>query len=200
RKIKRLQEGAKELIQYRVQAQPILDSAVVKKNKITYHETVSEPEPARLRVASNGGNMEILKEKAEEPAKNSIYLARGVIKFEGTDFVTAKGKGNAINNVYSKYKTQSEEMYSCFADLDAEYEAASDEQKQSETFLRELETKAESLYKKHQHLDEEFVKSNPNNYISLAILDEIVSAENLIDLVKPEYERMSSNLKETELG
>src|SRR5690606_36972157 len=96
--------------------------------------------------------------------------------------------------------TQSEVMYRGFADLDAEYEAASDEQKQSEAFLRELETKAESLYEKQQHLDEEFVKSNPNNYISLAILDEIVAAENLIGLVKPEYERMSSDLKATELG
>lgn len=199
-KIKRLPEGAKVFIQYRDQGQTILDSAVVKKNKFTYHGSVSEPAPARLILASNGETMEALQKEKEEPATNSIYLARGVIKFEGADFITAKGKGNAINNVYSKYKTQSEVMYRGFADLDAEYEAASDEQKQSEAFLRELETKAESLYEKQQHLDEEFVKSNPNNYISLAILDEIVAAENLIGLVKPEYERMSSDLKATELG
>src|SRR5690606_41262310 len=112
----------------------------------------------------------------------------------------ARAKGNTINIVYTKYRRLAEEIYANFTAVEAEYDAAPDEQKRDEAFLQELDTKAEMLYKKQHTLDEEFVKAQPNNYISLSILDEIASTENLISLVKPEYERMSNSLKATDLG
>ncbi|MBD1433440.1 AhpC/TSA family protein [Sphingobacterium sp. DN00404] len=199
-KVKGLPEGAKVFIQYRDKGQTVLDSAVVKKNKFTYHGSVSQPTPAGLILASNGETMAALQKSKEKPTENSVFLAQGVVKFEGKDFLTARGKGNTINNVYTKYRKLAEEIYANFTALEAEYDAAPDEQKRDEAFLQELDTKAEMLYKKQHTLDEEFVKAHPNNYISLSILDEIASTENLISLVKPEYERMSNSLKATDLG
>src|SRR5690606_41427110 len=88
-KIKRLPEGAKVFIQYRDQGQTILDSAVVKKNKFTYHGSVSEPAPARLILASNGETMEALQKEKEETATNSITAARDEIKYEAAEFTDA---------------------------------------------------------------------------------------------------------------
>src|SRR5690606_26503400 len=111
-----------------------------------------------------------------------------------------KVTGNAINEDFSSYQGLLEELNNEFEVLDDEYQAASDEQKQDETFIQGLQTKANALYKKQESIDEEFVKSNPNSYVSLTILDEKASPENLNSFVKPAYEGLSNSLKTTDLG
>ncbi|MBD1420851.1 TlpA disulfide reductase family protein [Sphingobacterium chuzhouense] len=199
-KIKGIQNGAKVFFQYRDNGETILDSVTIKNNKFKYQGSVSQPTPTTLILSSTGQTMSELLKSEERPPVNSVYLSKGVIKFEGKDFLTATAKGNAINKDYTKYKKLSDEIYANFAALDAEYEAASDEQKQDEAFLQELETKAEGFYEKQRTLTEEFVNANPNSYISLAVLEELASAENIISFVKPAYERMSNSLKSTDLG
>lgn len=199
-KIKGLQNGAKVFFQYRDNGETILDSTTVKRGRFKYQGSVTQPTPATLILADTGQTMSELRGKEEQPPINSVYLSKGVIKLEGDDFATAKGRGNRINKDYAKYKKLSDEIYEGFAALDAEYEAAPDKKKQDEAFLQELDTKAEALYKKQKTLTEGFVRDNPKSYISLTVLNEIVSTENVVSFVKPAYKRMSNSLKMTDLG
>lgn len=199
-KVGNAQEGAKVFVQYRDNGQNVLDSTAVTNGTFKYQGSVSQPVRAMLILAANGETMDELRATGERPPINSIYLAKGIIKFEGEDFISAKASGNAINDDFSRYQGLLSEINDGFAALDAEYRAASDEQKQDKTFIQELQGKAEVLYEKQGSISEEFVKSNPNSYVSLTILDEEISPENVTSFIKPAYESLASSLKTTELG
>ncbi|HLT88209.1 MAG TPA: TlpA disulfide reductase family protein [Sphingobacterium sp.] len=199
-KVGAIQDEAKVFFQYRDNGQTVLDSTAITNGVFKYQGSVAQPTRAMLILAASGETMGELRASGTRPPINSVYLSKGVIKFEGDDFTSAKGTGNAINDDFSKYQGLLSEINEGFAGLDAEYQAASDEQKQDETFVQGLQTKAEALYKKQENINEEFVKSNPDSYVSLTILDEEVSPENVTNLVKPAYEGLSNSLKSTELG
>lgn len=199
-KVGGIQEGAKVFFQYRDNGQTVLDSAAVTNGVFKYQGSVAQPTRAMLILAASGETMGELRASGTRPPINSIYLSKGVVKFEGDDFTSAKGTGNAINDDFSEYQGLLNEINEGFAGLDAEYQAASDEQKQDETFVQGLQAKAEVLYEKQEDISEEFVKSNPNSYVSLTILDEEASPENVTSFVKPAYENLSNSLKTTDLG
>ncbi|PRD53909.1 TlpA disulfide reductase family protein [Sphingobacterium gobiense] len=194
------QEGAKVFFQYRDNGQTVLDSTAIANGAFKYQGTVAHPTRAMLVLAANGETMDELRASGERPPINSVYLAKGVIKFEGDDFISAKATGNTINDDFSKYQGMLNEVNEEFAALDAEYQAAPDEQKQDETFIQGLQAKAEVLYEKQADINTAFVKSNPNSYVSLTILDEEASPEKLTSFVKPAYESLSNSLKATDLG
>lgn len=199
-KVKGIQEGAKVFFQYRDNGQTVLDSAAVTNGVFKYQGSVAQPTRAMLILAATGETMDELRANGTRPPINSIYLSKGVVKFEGDDFTSAKGTGNAINDDFSRYQGLLNDINEGFAGLDAEYQAASDEQKQDEAFVQGLQAKAEVLYEKQEDVSEEFVKSNPNSYVSLTILDEVASSENVTSFVKPAYENLSNSLKTTDLG
>lgn len=194
------QEGAKIFVQYRDNGQNVLDSAGITNGVFTYHGSVSQPTRAMLVLAATGETMDELRATGERPPINSIYLSKGVINFEGEDFITARGTGNTINDDFANYQDLLGEINDGFAALDAEYQAASDEQKRDEEFVQGLQAKAEEIYKKQEIIDAEFIKDNPNSYISLTILDEMISSENVTELGKPTFEGLSNNLKASSLG
>lgn len=194
------QEGAKIFVQYRDNGQNVLDSAGITNGVFTYQGSVSQPTRAMLVLAATGETMDELRATGERPPINSIYLSKGVINFEGEDFITARGTGNTINDDFANYQGLLSEINDGFAALDAEYQAASDEQKQDEEFVQGLQAKAEEIYKKQEIIDAEFIKDNPDSYISLTILDEMISSENVTELGKPTFEGLSNNLKASSLG
>lgn len=194
------QEGAKIFVQYRDNGQNVLDSAGITNGVFTYQGSVSQPTRAMLVLAATGETMDELRATGERPPINSIYLSKGVINFEGEDFITARGTGNTINDDFANYQDLLGEINDGFAALDAEYQAASDEQKRDEEFVQGLQAKAEEIYKKQEIIDAEFIKDNPDSYISLTILDEMISSENVTELGKPTFEGLSNNLKASSLG
>src|SRR5690606_5720182 len=200
-KVGGLQEGAKVFFQYRDNGQVVLDSVVVDGNGVfKYQGTVSQPASSTLILAAEGQTMEELRGNAEQPPINSLYLAKGVIIFEGDDFKAANATGNRINEEYTLYKGQLKEVNEGFGALNDEFLSASDEQKQDETFIQGLQGRAAQLYEKEKEINSGFVASNPDSYISLTILDEMIDPENLTDVVKPSFEKLSNSLKATELG
>lgn len=202
-KVKELPEGAKVFIQYRDNGQTVLDSTAAKDGRFTYQGSVSQPTQAMLILAENGETMSALKEMGASGKRvptNSLYFSKGVINFEGEDFVGAKASGSAINDDFAKYQDLLSEINEGFAELNETYSSASDEQKEDEAFFEALQAKADALYEKQEDINKSFVKSNPDSYVSLVILEEEASPENIIADIKPAYESLSSSLKATDLG
>ncbi|KGE14929.1 TlpA disulfide reductase family protein [Sphingobacterium deserti] len=199
-KIGNTQAGAKVFIQYQDNGQAVIDSANVSNGVFKYQGSVVEPTQARMFLSAEGKTMSELRESSQRPPMNSVYLSKGVIQFEGTDFESAVSKGNAINDDFSKYKGLLKGMETEFAALDAEYQAAPDEKKKDEAFIQGLQAKAAVIYEKQEAVNKDFVKANPNSYVALSILDELVSPENVTSFVKPTYDGLAANLKATTLG
>jgi len=199
-KVGQTKPGAKVFIQYRADGQGVIDSATITNGAFKYQGSVAEPTQAGLFLSADGKTMEELRASGERPPMNAVYLSKGVIKFEGADFESAVGSGNAINDDFAKYKASLKEIETSFAALDAEYQAAPDEKKQDPTFIEGLQAKAEEIYKQQQSVNENFVKANSSSYVALTILDELASPENVTSFVKPSYDALSANLKATTLG
>lgn len=199
-KIGQTKPGAKVFIQYRADGQGVIDSAEITNGTFKYQGSVAEPTQAGLFLSADGKTMAELRASGERPPMNAIYLAKGVINFEGADFASAVSSGNAINDDFAKYKGALKTIEGGFAALDAEYQAATDEKKQDPAFIQGLQAKAEEIYKQQQTANESFVKENKSSYVALTILDELASPENVTSFVKPSYESLDANLKATKLG
>lgn len=191
---------AKIFIHYRDNGQSVLDSVKVSNGSFKYQGSVTAPTQAMLLLAADGQTMDALRELDEAPPMNSIYLAKGVIKVEGPDLGTAVVSGNSINDDFTVYKSRLKAIEEEFAALNEEYMAASDEQKQDEGFMGGLQAKAGVIYQKQGHINETFVKEHRNSYVSLTILDELASPENLADFIKPSFEALATELKLSKLG
>ncbi len=199
-KIGQTKPGAKVFIQYRADGQGVIDSAEITNGTFKYQGSVAEPTQAGLFLSADGKTMAELRASGERPPMNAIYLAKGIINFEGADFASAVSSGNAINDDFAKYKGALKTIEGGFAALDAEYQAATDEKKQDPAFIQGLQAKAEEIYKQQQTANESFVKENKSSYVALTILDELASPENVTSFVKPSYESLDANLKATKLG
>ncbi len=192
--------NAKIYIQYRDNGQGVIDSVNVNNGAFKYQGTVSEPVQAMLFLSANGASMSELRESEERPPMNAVFLSKGDIQFKGDSFETAVSSGNGINEDFSKYKAQIVSINKEFEALDAKFQAGSEEQQKDEEFIANLREQAEEIYKKQNLINEEFVNENPDSYVSLSILDELVSPENITSFVRPAYEKLGASLKTTTLG
>lgn len=192
--------NAKIFIQYRDNGQGVVDSVNVKDGAFKYQGSVSEPVQAVLVLSNNGATMSALRENDERPPVNAVFLSKGVIHFKGDDFTTAVSSGNGINEDFSKYKAESAAINKEFEALDTKFQAATPEEQQDEQFIASLRKQAEGIYEKQNAINEDFVTNNPDSYVSLSILDEVVSPENITSFARPAYEKLAAGLKSTTLG
>jgi peroxiredoxin len=83
--------------------------------------------------------------------------------------------------------------------LNSEFYAATDEQKGDEAFIASLQERAQEIYKKQEGIDNEYIKANPNSYVTLTLLDEKISPENVLEL-EVNFKALSPALKATTKG
>lgn len=173
-----------------------LDSMAVDQGKFSYNGTVSEPVQAHLVLSEDGSSLTDL----QTPDATSLYLAKGVIKIDGDQLKTAEITGNNANKEFAKYKKVTEGLNDAYAVLNSEFEAASDEQKQDETFIKGLQNRAEAIFKEQTSLTESFILDHPKSVVTLALLGEVLNADNLNRVVLPTFEKMPAALKSTSRG
>ena len=173
-----------------------LDSMAVDQGKFSYNGTVSEPVQAHLVLSEDGSSLTDL----QTPDATSLYLAKGVIKIDGDQLKTAEITGNNANKEFAKYKKVTEGLNDAYAVLNSEFEAASDEQKQDETFIKGLQNRAEAIFKQQTSLTESFILDHPKSVVTLALLGEVLNADNLNRVVLPTFEKMPAALKSTSRG
>ena len=194
--IKDVNAPAKVYLMYVDGGQRHIDSANVDKGQFTYNGIVSEPTQAQMILSADGKPLN----QIETPDMTMLYLSKGVIKVTGDKMATAEISGNEINTDFSKYKASIKAVTDQFEALNKEYQAASPDQQQDEQFLTNLQGKAEGLFKQQTQLNEQFIKDNPGSYVTLGLLDEMVSAQTVNNVVSPAYEKLPAALKNSTRG
>ncbi|MVZ67477.1 redoxin domain-containing protein [Sphingobacterium sp. DK4209] len=194
--LKNADAPAKVFIQYAADGQRVLDSANVVKGVFTYNGTVAEPTQAQLILSPEGAGISTLR----NPDRTSVYLSKGVINVVGATLKDAKVSGNAINDDYAKYKDALAPLTAEFEVLNKEYQAATDAQKNDEAYVGALQARAGAIFDKQSKIGEEFALNNPNSYVAMGLLEELISAENVISVGEPAYNKLSAALKNTVKG
>src|SRR5690606_11595541 len=185
---------------YNDKGQNILDSAKVNNGEFKYQGSVSAPVKAFLALSEEGKSMQELQQGGAMPQTNMVYLSKGVIKVEGQNLESASVSGNRINDDFAVYQKEISFVREGFAALNEEFMAASEEQKKSEEFIGGLQERAAAIYEKQNEINKAYVENNKDSYVSLTILDELISPENVIDFVKPAFASLSTDLKNSTLG
>ncbi len=194
-KIGNLNAPAKVYMQYRDNGQEKLDSASFSNGEFKFNGVVNEPLQAYLILSPEGKALRQL----QAPDFGSLYLSKGVISVVGNTLKDAKVSGNSINEEFAKYQVAGKELSVAMDALNSEFYAATDEQKGDEAFIASLQERAQEIYKKQEGIDNEYIKANPNSYVTLTLLDEKISPENVLEL-EVNFKALSPALKATTKG
>ncbi|MFD2553948.1 TlpA disulfide reductase family protein [Sphingobacterium tabacisoli] len=194
-KIGNLNAPAKVYMQYRDNGQEKLDSASFSNGEFKFNGVVNEPLQAYLILSPEGKALRQL----QAPDFGSLYLSKGVISVVGNTLKEAKVSGNSINEEFAKYQIAGKELSVAMDALNSEFYAATDEQKGDEAFIASLQERAQEIYKKQEGIDNEYIKANPNSYVTLTLLDEKISPENVLEL-EVNFKALSPALKATTKG
>ena len=194
-KIGNLNAPAKVYMQYRDNGQEKLDSASFSNGEFKFNGVVNEPLQAYLILSPEGKALRQL----QAPDFGSLYLSKGVISVVGNTLKEAKVSGNSINEEFAKYQIAGKELSVAMDALNSEFYAATDEQKGDEAFIASLQERAQEIYKKQEGVDNEYIKANPNSYVTLTLLDEKISPENVLEL-EVNFKALSPALKATTKG
>lgn len=195
------ESNTKIYLQYRAESQPILDSADVIQGEFTFTGSVKEPTQAYLILSEEGKSLEDMEFSGIQPQVNMIYLASGVIDIIGDNLQMAQVGGNAINIDFQEYKSiLKSDVEDKLSALNDEYGDASDDQKNDSEFIGALQERANKIFEKQQELNIAFINEHPDSYVSLTILDEVISADNVEEFGEAAYESFSTPLKNTNRG
>ncbi|EEI91241.1 antioxidant, AhpC/TSA family [Sphingobacterium spiritivorum ATCC 33300] len=196
-KLANVGDKAKAYIQYRDNGQAFLDSTAVVKGEFKFHGTVTEPVQAFVVLSPEGLDPQSI----PQPDLTAVYLSKGVVKIEGDKILKdAKISGNQINDNLVAYKQVIKPFEEQFAALNNEYMAATAEQKNDQEFVGALQEKAQAIFEKQQVVNDEYVKANPNSFISLSLLEEKLDPESVSEFVEPQFKALSAELKNSKKG
>jgi peroxiredoxin len=186
---------AKMYLIYQVKDQETKDSVVLKNGQFQFKGTVgSVPINAFL----------ILNEKGNGPRSKdykSIFLEKGDIKVTGDDKVAnATIEGGKANRENARYEALTKPIDDAQSAQDAKEKAETDEQKNSESFQRQMAAAQKTLDERALDANKQFAKENPGSYISLTALEMYAAYGGDYSELAPLYEGLSPEIKQTDAG
>lgn len=194
-KVAGLPSSAKIYIQYETEGSQVIDSAKITDGQFTFHGIVQEPAQAYLVLSREGESFRDL----VYPEVNIVYLSKGVIHFEGEDFEKIQATGTALNEEFANYRKGTEFIQHEIAKLDEIYQNASPEQQDDPAFIADLQSKATAIFAQQNTFNEQFIRDNPKSFITLNLIDELLSPHNVKALSRS-FEAMPAAYKSTSRG
>lgn len=193
-KIGTLNSPAKVYIQYVELGDRKLDSAEFNNGQFTLNGTVPSPVEAYLIVSPEGKPLETL----QAPDFGSVYLSKGVINIEGETLKGAKLSGTSLVEDYAEYKSLKKDLEADLEKINLEFYNSTDEQKSDPEFVNGLREKITPLLKNLEEVDRNYALS-ANNFISLDIMAQKLSAQNVLDFEK-HFSTYSQDIQNSEKG
>ncbi|GAC1311399.1 MAG: TlpA disulfide reductase family protein [Mucilaginibacter sp.] len=155
----------------------IADSAVLKNGEFIFNGTVSQPTEAYLTLNKKGNGFTY-----DNYVK--LYLETGgVINVSSSDSLAkAKITGTKNNNDFERYKAVMAPIERRDGELETRDTSASEEQKSSPKFLKELELLNKQLEKERKALNKKFIIENPSSLVSLDALYSFAAYSDYYDI------------------
>lgn len=186
----------------------VLDSARIQSNAFTFKGQVSEPTLATIFLNRNSRS-------SDDPNSKNFYLEpkKMTIQLEQAQFESAVIKGSKTQEEWSQLDREKKSIRQEMGDVLKEYDKRNKIYSEAEKELKALEVKVKQLKedtyayrdnfepfnKRQKALDLEFIKSNPDSYVSAYLLRFMVSGSKLPDL-EALYGGLSDRVKKSSYG
>jgi len=186
---------AKMYLIYQVKDKETRDSVVLKDGQFQFKGTIGNvPINAYLVLNEKGDGVKFKDYK-------SIYLEKGEIKVNGTDkLANATVDGGKANQDNARYEALTKPIDDAQNAQDAKEKAETDEQKNSETFQRQMAAAQKVLDDRAMNANKQFAKENPGSYTSLTALEMYSAYGGDYSELAPLYEGLSPEIKQTDAG
>jgi len=190
--------ASKAYLFYRANGKTVNDSSVVNNGTFKFTGTVTDPVEAQLLIDHKGVGLSKLGRDADVL---ELYLEKGDIGLSAKDSVkNAVFTGSKINDENKAYKALTLQTDKDIAGLNNEYTAATEAQKNDQSFKDGLQARYEKILQTRLALQQQFIKQYPDSYIGLMVLIEQGIHDVDVAAVDPLYNRLSANVRNTPAG
>ncbi|MDB5023195.1 MAG: hypothetical protein JWP78_950 [Mucilaginibacter sp.] len=185
---------AKVYLQVYLKGKVSTDSATLKDGKFQFGGSVGNvPVNAYLIFNEKGTGANTRDYKA-------IYLEKGTITVTSSDLLkNAKVDGPKTNQDNARYQAALQQVTEEETALEAKVKAATDEQKNADTFGRENHNAEKALEAQENAINKKFIQDNPDSYISLNALESYAYSADYSDIA-PLYNGLAEEIKKSEGG
>jgi peroxiredoxin len=189
---------AKAYLMYREGGNVFTDSAMVNEGVFEFKGTVAEPIRAQLVLDHNGIGLGRLGRDADVVL---FYVEKGDINITGQDSVkNALISGSKINDENKSYNAFVAAPEKTMAMLNSEYQAASESQKNDQAFTDSLKARYDKAREEKSLLQYQYVKQNPDSYLSLLTLIELGEPDIEVTKMEPLFNGLSATVRTTPAG
>jgi peroxiredoxin len=191
-----LNSPAKAYLNYRDTAGTIiLDSADVVNGQFTFKGSITEPKDAGLMLMHNGEPIQ----GARNVDRTFVMLEKGTIKVTTTDSLThATLTGTPLNvdyNAMVKTKTPIEKQLSDLAKIHMAYQGEG-----NNNFDKDHGAELIAARKAFEDYDLGYIKTHPNSYMSLMILQVYIGSLPTSTTIAPLFDALTAEVRNTRLG
>ena len=198
--IKNINAPAKAFLLYKAGNAGITDSAVIKNGVFEFTGKIGDPVKGVIVIDhKNAGLEQLKKQKAADVM--GFYIEAGTLNISGTDSVSnAKIIGSKINSESLAVQELLKPVNDKLVALNAEFLAADPQDKQSDQFKMGFQKRADAFMEEQKKLSAEFIRQNPDSYVSLEALLAYGGYQPDAETVEPLFSLLSPAVKGTELG
>lgn len=189
---------AKAYLLYRNGKATVTDSANIKNGAFEFNGTIVQPTLARLIIDHKGVGFLKTTNTAD---MNMMYLDAGTINIISKDSLKrAVFPGSTVNADYLKYAQFIAPFKKPLDDLSREYVNTSPEKRKDPEFMKDFQTRREAADAKYNVALYNFVKTNPDTYVSIAVLREAAGPVVDVKRNEPVFNMLSAKLKQSPEG
>lgn len=181
-----------------VNGKQIIDSALIDNGTFQFTGTIAEPARAQLVLDHYGEGLTLLARNADVTI---LYLEKGNINITGKDSVKyAVITGSKLNDKNAAYKAILTAPEKTLKAINTEYVSAPADKKKDQEFLIGLQSKFDAAMQQRKELQSQYIKENPDSYVSLMALNEVAGRDMDVSIVEPLYNGLSVNIRNTTAG
>lgn len=195
--VKSLKAGDKVYLVYQADGAITTDSAIVANGTFAFNGSLTAPTRANLFLNKNLA--------ANRPAPGeivdmtSLYLEPSAIKLTATDSLkNAIISGSAVNDDNKKLGDLTKSLTDQMAAINSKYAALSADEKKAQQ--KELGDQYMALADQMKPIQLNFLKNNPNSYISLVTANQLISEPTLAAEVETAFNKLNPALKNSKPG
>lgn len=187
-------EGKKVYAFYRVNGNSVKDSTVVKNAAFVLKGELSGPTPITL-------NLKHAVARTKTNDNYVIYLEKGAVKVDFKDSLQyASVKGNSLAEAYVDYQNATKSIDLAMKKIDAEWNAATDEERKDPALMQRLRAAFEPLSVQKKDAQMAYILKHPNSYFSLSALGDVAGSTIDIPKIEPIFQGLSAEMKQSEAG
>ncbi len=181
-----------------INGKQVVDSALIDNGAFQFIGTAAEPAMAQLVLDHYGKGLARLGSDAD---LTMLYLEKGNINITAKDSVKyAVITGSKVNDDNAKYEASLAAPEKTLKALDAEYAAAPADKKKDQEFVSGLQSRFDTAKEQRKVLQRQYIKENPDSYVSLMALIEVAGQDIDISSTEPLYKELSAGVRNTTAG